>query len=121
MGTTGSSDTGKLNSALPDIIARVREYATVPLAVGFGVATREHFDHVAGAGADGVRGFAVSGLPFPFPFALSFVESSISRSCGSFKDAASLGVFDWAVNWDDEEEAGAGANAEGPEVGVGGS
>lgn len=54
MGTTGSSDTGKLNSALPDIIARVREYASVPLAVGFGVATREHFEHVAEAGADGV-------------------------------------------------------------------
>lgn len=54
MGTTGSSDEGKLNSALPDIIARVREYATVPLAVGFGVATREHFDTVADAGADGV-------------------------------------------------------------------
>ena len=54
MGTTGSSDTSKLNSALPDIIARVREYATVPLAVGFGVATRQHFEHVAEAGADGV-------------------------------------------------------------------
>ncbi|THG99833.1 hypothetical protein EW026_g2603 [Hermanssonia centrifuga] len=54
MGTTGSSVTGSLNSALPDIIARVREYASVPLAVGFGVATREHFDHVAEAGADGV-------------------------------------------------------------------
>ena len=54
MGTTGSSDAGKLNTALPDIIARVREYANVPLAVGFGVATRQHFDVVADAGADGV-------------------------------------------------------------------
>ncbi|KAI0685664.1 bifunctional tryptophan synthase TRP1 [Cytidiella melzeri] len=54
MGTTGSSVSGKLNTALPDIIARVREYASVPLAVGFGVATREHFDLVAEAGADGV-------------------------------------------------------------------
>ena len=54
MGTTGSSVTGKLNAALPDILARVRQYATVPLAVGFGVATREHFDIVADAGADGV-------------------------------------------------------------------
>lgn len=42
------------NSALPDIIARVREYTEIPLAVGFGVATREHFDTVADAGADGV-------------------------------------------------------------------
>lgn len=54
MGTTGSSVSGTLNTALPDIIARVRDYATVPLAVGFGVATREHFDHVANSGADGV-------------------------------------------------------------------
>jgi tryptophan synthase len=43
MGTTGSSDKVALNSALPDIIARVKEHATVPLAVGFGVSTREHF------------------------------------------------------------------------------
>lgn len=43
-----------MNSALPNIISRIREYATVPLAVGFGVATRAHFDTVADAGADGV-------------------------------------------------------------------
>ncbi|KAK7693804.1 bifunctional tryptophan synthase trp1 [Cerrena zonata] len=54
MGTTGSSVTGDVNTALPDIIARVRQYATVPLAVGFGVATREHFELVANSGADGV-------------------------------------------------------------------
>ena len=54
MGTTGSSVSGTVNTALPDIIAGVREYATVPLAVGFGVATREHFNLVADAGADGV-------------------------------------------------------------------
>jgi tryptophan synthase len=54
MGTTGSSDKVAMNSALPDIISRIREYATVPLAVGFGVATRAHFDTVANAGADGV-------------------------------------------------------------------
>ncbi|KAI0695874.1 bifunctional tryptophan synthase TRP1 [Cerioporus squamosus] len=54
MGTTGSSVSGTMNSALPDLIARVRDYADVPLAVGFGVATREHFDLVADAGADGV-------------------------------------------------------------------
>jgi len=54
MGTTGSSDKVAMNSALPDIISRIREYATVPLAVGFGVATRAHFDTVADAGADGV-------------------------------------------------------------------
>ncbi|KAG6855954.1 bifunctional tryptophan synthase trp1 [Tephrocybe sp. NHM501043] len=54
MGTTGSSDNSSLNPALPEIIAQVREFATVPLAVGFGVATREHFNTVADAGADGV-------------------------------------------------------------------
>lgn len=54
MGTTGSNEKVAMNSALPDIIARVREYATVPLAVGFGVATRDHFNTVADAGADGV-------------------------------------------------------------------
>ena len=54
MGTTGSSDKVALNSALPDIIARIKEYATVPLAVGFGVSTREHFNTVVDAGAEGV-------------------------------------------------------------------
>ncbi|KAG6909634.1 bifunctional tryptophan synthase trp1 [Tephrocybe rancida] len=54
MGTTGSSDTGSLNSELPDIISRVRDFAAVPIAVGFGVATRQHFNTVADAGADGV-------------------------------------------------------------------
>ena len=54
MGTTGSSAEAAMNVELPDILARVREYARVPLAVGFGVATRDHFNTVAGAGADGV-------------------------------------------------------------------
>ena len=54
MGTTGSSENVAMNNALPDIISRVREYATVPVAVGFGVATRKHFNVVANAGADGV-------------------------------------------------------------------
>lgn len=43
-----------MNSALPDLISRVRNYTDIPLAVGFGVATREHFDLVADASADGV-------------------------------------------------------------------
>ncbi|KAJ8079101.1 bifunctional tryptophan synthase trp1 [Marasmius tenuissimus] len=54
MGTTGSSEGVAMNNALPDIISRVKEYATVPLAVGFGVANRGHFDFVADAGAEGV-------------------------------------------------------------------
>lgn len=43
-----------MNSALPDLIARVRKYTDIPLAVGFGVATRQHFELVADAGSDGV-------------------------------------------------------------------
>lgn len=54
MGTTGSSEQGSINNALPEIVARVRDYTTVPIAVGFGVATREHFNIVSDAGADGV-------------------------------------------------------------------
>ncbi|KAH8827056.1 tryptophan synthase beta subunit-like PLP-dependent enzyme [Flagelloscypha sp. PMI_526] len=54
MGTTGSSDHVAMNVELPDIISRVRKYATVPIAVGFGVANRTHFQAVADAGADAV-------------------------------------------------------------------
>ncbi|KAJ7085824.1 bifunctional tryptophan synthase TRP1 [Mycena belliarum] len=54
MGTTGSSDKVGMNAALPDIISRVRQYTAVPLAVGFGVANRAHFNTVADAGADAV-------------------------------------------------------------------
>lgn len=54
MGTTGSSISGTVNTALPALISRVRQQTPVPLAVGFGVATRQHFEFVAEAGADGV-------------------------------------------------------------------
>ncbi|KZT26586.1 bifunctional tryptophan synthase TRP1 [Neolentinus lepideus HHB14362 ss-1] len=54
MGTTGSSAKVGMNTALPDILARVRQYTDIPLAVGFGVATREHFDFAANAGAEAV-------------------------------------------------------------------
>ncbi|KZV84250.1 bifunctional tryptophan synthase TRP1 [Exidia glandulosa HHB12029] len=54
MGTTGSSEQIAINAALPNIIERVREQATVALAVGFGVSTREQFDYVSSAGADAV-------------------------------------------------------------------
>lgn len=43
-----------MNVELPNILKRVRQYATVPVAVGFGVATRQHFEAVTNAGADGV-------------------------------------------------------------------
>lgn len=54
MGTTGSSANTSINELLPEIIGRIRDYTDIPLAVGFGVATREHFETVQNAGADGV-------------------------------------------------------------------
>ncbi|KAG8984935.1 tryptophan synthetase, partial [Tulasnella sp. 427] len=54
MGTTGSSAKQALNAEVPKLLARVRDFTAVPLALGFGVATREHFEVVADAGADGV-------------------------------------------------------------------
>jgi len=52
MGVTGA--TGTLNTGLPNLLARVKEYSgNVPAAVGFGVSTRDHFLSVASI-ADGV-------------------------------------------------------------------
>lgn len=52
MGITGAI--GTLNAALPQFCERVRKYAgDTPLAVGFGVSTREHFLSVSSI-ADGV-------------------------------------------------------------------
>ncbi|EJU05645.1 bifunctional tryptophan synthase TRP1 [Dacryopinax primogenitus] len=54
MGTTGSSAEVAMNVELPQLLSRIRAYTPVPLAVGFGVATRAHFESVAAAGSDGV-------------------------------------------------------------------
>lgn len=54
MGTTGSTLAGKVDEGLPGLLARVRAQTQLPLAVGFGVATRKHFELVADAGADAV-------------------------------------------------------------------
>ncbi|KAG2178845.1 hypothetical protein INT43_001691 [Umbelopsis isabellina] len=51
MGVTGSSS--EVNQKLPSMIEKIRKYTDVPLAVGFGVSTREHFTTV-GEHADGV-------------------------------------------------------------------
>ncbi|RMD39248.1 hypothetical protein DV735_g5883, partial [Chaetothyriales sp. CBS 134920] len=52
MGVTGA--TGTLSSGLPELLARTNKYSgSVPVAVGFGVSTREHFWSMAGI-ADGV-------------------------------------------------------------------
>lgn len=53
MGTTGSSATVKINQSLPDIINRIKECTTIPLAVGFGISTKEQFDYVSQTGAEG--------------------------------------------------------------------
>lgn len=57
LGTTGASE--KVATSLPDLITRVRRHTrsesgnSIPLAVGFGISTAAHFDHVGGL-ADGV-------------------------------------------------------------------
>lgn len=51
MGTTGVSNT--VSTSLPDLLSKIRRITQVPLAVGFGVATRDHFVEV-GEHADGV-------------------------------------------------------------------
>jgi len=54
MGVTGSSANATMSSSLPDLCARVRRFSgNTPIAVGFGVHTREHFLSV-GSLADGV-------------------------------------------------------------------
>src|SRR5260221_1423832 len=52
MGTTGSSKS--VTILLRHVVVRGRSYTSVPLAVGFGVYNRHHFEVVADAGADGV-------------------------------------------------------------------
>lgn len=51
LGVTGARD--QVSSELPALLKRVRNQTNLPLAVGFGVTTREHFATV-GANADGV-------------------------------------------------------------------
>ncbi|RCI00694.1 tryptophan synthetase [Rhizopus stolonifer] len=51
MGVTGAKDS--VSTELPSIIARIKKYTQAPLAVGFGVSTREHFVEV-GAHSEGV-------------------------------------------------------------------
>lgn len=53
MGTTGSSATVKMSDTLPDLVARIKECTAVPLAVGFGIASREQFNYVSETGAEG--------------------------------------------------------------------
>ncbi|KAI7905556.1 tryptophan synthase beta subunit-like PLP-dependent enzyme [Cokeromyces recurvatus] len=51
MGVTGAKDT--VSDELPSIVSRIKKYTDAPLAVGFGVSTREHFVQV-GAHSEGV-------------------------------------------------------------------
>lgn len=54
MGVTGSSATAAMSSGLPQLLERIQTFTPVPLAVGFGINNRTHFDFVTSAGADGV-------------------------------------------------------------------
>lgn len=54
MGVTGSSAGTAMSAGLPELLARIRSFTTAPLAVGFGIDNRTHFDFVTAAGADGV-------------------------------------------------------------------
>ncbi|KAI8900149.1 tryptophan synthase beta subunit-like PLP-dependent enzyme [Globomyces pollinis-pini] len=44
-GVTGARD--EVNQDLPALVGRIKQYTKAPLAVGFGVANRDHFVHVA--------------------------------------------------------------------------
>ena len=53
LGTTGAR--GNLSEGLPALIERAKEAAgDLPLAVGFGVSTKEHVEEITGLGADGI-------------------------------------------------------------------
>jgi tryptophan synthase alpha subunit len=53
LGTTGAR--GTLSEGLPALIARAKEAAgDLPLAVGFGISTKEHAQEITALGADGV-------------------------------------------------------------------
>ncbi len=53
LGTTGAR--GNLSETLPALIGRAKEAAgDLPLAVGFGVSTKEHVEEITSLGADGV-------------------------------------------------------------------
>ncbi|KAL2918476.1 anthranilate synthase / indole-3-glycerol phosphate synthase [Polyrhizophydium stewartii] len=51
LGVTGARDS--VSSDLPALVARIKKYTSLPLAVGFGVSNRDHFVHV-GAHSEGV-------------------------------------------------------------------
>lgn len=57
LGVTGQRS--QMAADLPEFLARVRAHCNLPLAVGFGISTREHFVHVAGMADAVVIGSAV--------------------------------------------------------------
>jgi tryptophan synthase alpha chain len=52
LGVTGSR--GSLGKETFDFIKRVKKQTTLPLALGFGISSKEHIDNAAKAGIDGV-------------------------------------------------------------------
>jgi tryptophan synthase alpha chain len=51
-GTTG--ERAGLSDAFAGVVARAKAHSSVPVALGFGIATPEHAAQAADAGADGV-------------------------------------------------------------------
>nr|ODN89905.1 tryptophan synthase, beta subunit [Cryptococcus depauperatus CBS 7841] len=54
MGVTGSNANVAISASLPELVKRIQTFTPMPLAVGFGVDNRTHFDFVTSAGADAV-------------------------------------------------------------------
>lgn len=55
MGTTGSTTaSNSVSDSLPAQIERIKKFTSTPLAVGFGVATKDHFSYIVQTEAEGV-------------------------------------------------------------------
>ena len=52
LGVTGGRN--EMSTSLPDFVKRARKFIKKPLAVGFGISTREHFVEVSKLGVDAV-------------------------------------------------------------------
>lgn len=82
-GTTG--ERSALAEQFSDVVARAKAHATVPVGLGFGIATGEHAAQAAAAGADGVivgsRLVRAAGEPDPVA-AVAAVMADLSAGLG---------------------------------------
>jgi tryptophan synthase alpha chain len=82
-GTTG--ERAALADQFSDVVSRAKAHATVPVGLGFGIATGEHAAQAAAAGADGVivgsRLVRAAGEPDPMS-AVSAVMADLARGLG---------------------------------------